>query len=499
MSVLKRVTPPLTAPVVLVVDDDARVLELLDIAFRAHGFKVVKAADGDEAIRRIAGDRPDLVVLDVRLPKKSGLEVCEIIRRDPTDSRLPIIVISAAAETESRLRAFTCGADDFVAKPFSPKELVARIRRLLARTAEARAAEGRAATLEQELQRTKSDVQHAHRRAEHERRLREVAFGPGRDLQRSLDLDEICRTLLVTLQIRTGVGAVALLVPEAGGRLVPRAIRGDGLERLNGVRLATGGGVAAVVAGLARLVKRSELESLRDLRDEVAPLIANGFGLLAPLRGPDGPVGLLLAEEPHDGRELERAEMDEIMVLCDLAAIAAANALRGAAQAEALARALACGRAERLLDEASLAGGPGGPAADVHREEAREIVTRAALATWLPPRQRELLALAFELGMPVANLETLAALERHAALDPTGRLADLLRIERLAIRPEEPAEALPETQRTALLLFVARRYAAARACGADPGEALTAAGLEAGDALDPATAQALNGALTEYA
>ena len=110
MSVLKRMTQPITAPIVLIVDDDLRVLELLEIAFQAHGFKVVKAADGDEAIHRIAGERPDLVVLDVRLPKKSGLEVCEIIRRDPTDARLPVIVMSGAAETESRLRAFTCGA-----------------------------------------------------------------------------------------------------------------------------------------------------------------------------------------------------------------------------------------------------------------------------------------------------------------------------------------------------------------------------------------------------
>lgn len=101
--------------------------------------------------------------------------------------------------------------------------------------------------------------------------------------------------------------------------------------------------------------------------------------------------------------------------------------------------------------------------------------------------------------MPEADLETLAAIERHAARDPSGRLADLLEIERLAIRPEEGDEALPETQRAALLLFVARRYAAARAGGAEPGEALTAAGLEAGEALDPATAQALNGALREYA
>jgi DNA-binding response OmpR family regulator len=501
VSALRRIEQPITAPVVLVVDDDQRVLELLEIAFHAHGFKVVKAADGDEAIHRIASTRPDLLVIDVRLPKKSGLEVCEIIRRDPIDSRLPVIVVSGAAETEARLRAFTCGADDFVAKPFSPKELIARMRRLLARTAESRAAEGHVATLEHELQRVKRDVQQAHQHAERERRLREAAFGPGRDLQRSLDLDEICRALLVTLQIRTGLGTVALLLAERDGdRLVPRAIRGDGLERLHGVRLTAGGGVAEVVSGLGRLVKRDELDGLRDLREELAPLIANGFGLLAPLRGPDGLVGLLLAEEARDGRELERAAAEEVMVLCDLAAIATLHAAHAVALLEALAHALQrAAAARRWPAEESLAGGPPGVADVTRRDEAREIVTRAAATTWLPPRQREVLALALELGMPEADLETLAALERHARFDPTGRIADLLEIERMAIPPGEAHAAPPELRRAALLLFVARRYVAAREGGTEPGEALTAAGLEAGEALDPATAQALNGALREYA
>jgi hypothetical protein len=122
---------------------------------------------------------------------------------------------------------------------------------------------------------------------------------------------------------------------------------------------------------------------------------------------------------------------------------------------------------------------------------------RAATATWLPPRQRELLTLLLGLGLPQANLDVLAEIERHTALDPTGRLADMLEIERLAIRPGETAGERPAVARAALLLFVARRYAMARVTGVERGEALTTAGLEAGDALDPATAQALNGALSE--
>ena len=75
-------TKPATAPLILVVDDDRRVVELLQIALTAHGFRVMTASDGEEAVRRALADRPDLVVLDVRLPRKSGLEVCEMLRQD---------------------------------------------------------------------------------------------------------------------------------------------------------------------------------------------------------------------------------------------------------------------------------------------------------------------------------------------------------------------------------------------------------------------------------
>jgi len=499
MSVLKRMSQPVTPPCVLVVDDDRRVLELLDIAFQAHGFKVVTAGDGDEAIRRIASDRPDLLVMDVRLPKKSGLEVCEIIRRDPTDARMPIILVSAAAETDARLRGFACGADDYLGKPFSPKELVARMRRLLARAKEATEAARRADEFRSELQRMKSEVQRAHLDMLHESRLRETMLGPGRDLQRSLDLDDICRTLLVTIQVRLELGALALFcaMPD-GDALEPRAVRGDGFERLHGFRWSLNDGIPQIVAGLGRPVRRTELDSLRDLRGEVAPLIANGFSLLVPLRGPEGLEGLLLAEEPHDGRLLTRTETEELMQLCAITAISLRGARRTLLHTEATVRGMV--RAARAAAGIPLGGlYPGGrePGGETWQGEAREIVMRAARASWMPPRQRELLALALECGLPESDADVLAALETLAASDPTARITDLLDIERFAANLDESEEAAPESRRAALLLFVARRYVVARARGSEPAEALTDASLQAGATLDPTTAQALNGSLSE--
>ena len=118
---------------ILVVEDDPRVVELLHIALGAHGFRVVSATNGDDAWRVLLDEQPDLAVLDVRLPRRSGLDLVDGIRREPGFQHLPVILVSALAETESRIAGLARGADDYLAKPFSPKELVARVRRLLAR------------------------------------------------------------------------------------------------------------------------------------------------------------------------------------------------------------------------------------------------------------------------------------------------------------------------------------------------------------------------------
>src|SRR5262249_10172185 len=148
--------------------------ELLTIALTAYGYRVVSAQDGDEAMRVAIAERPDLVVLDVRLPKKSGLEVCELLRQDPEDPHVRIVMVSAAAEHDDRLQGLGRAADDYVANPFSPKELMARIKRLRARSAEARAAIQRGAAAERELALARDDAKRSHAELHNEQRLREL-------------------------------------------------------------------------------------------------------------------------------------------------------------------------------------------------------------------------------------------------------------------------------------------------------------------------------------
>jgi DNA-binding response OmpR family regulator len=119
---------------VLVVDDEAIVRDVVVRYLERDGYRTLEAADGDEAVRLLGEESPSLVVLDVMLPGRDGLEVCRWIR---SRSDLPIIMLTARGEEADRIVGLELGADDYVTKPFSPRELAVRVRNLLKRAATA--------------------------------------------------------------------------------------------------------------------------------------------------------------------------------------------------------------------------------------------------------------------------------------------------------------------------------------------------------------------------
>jgi two-component system phosphate regulon response regulator PhoB len=120
-------------PYILVVEDEASLITLLRYNLEKEGFEVGEAVDGEEALFMIRERRPDLVVLDWMLPSLAGIEVCRRIRRAPEIKNLPVIMLTARGEEADRIRGLDSGADDYIVKPFSPSELVARIRAVLRR------------------------------------------------------------------------------------------------------------------------------------------------------------------------------------------------------------------------------------------------------------------------------------------------------------------------------------------------------------------------------
>lgn len=122
-----------TAPVILVVEDEPAQLELLSYNLSNEGYNVVRAEDGETALLLAEEVEPDLVLLDWMLPNTSGIEVCRQLKRQKRSSATPVMMLTARGEEEDRIRGLDTGADDYMVKPYSIKELLARVRSLLRR------------------------------------------------------------------------------------------------------------------------------------------------------------------------------------------------------------------------------------------------------------------------------------------------------------------------------------------------------------------------------
>jgi phosphate regulon transcriptional regulator PhoB len=119
---------------ILIVEDEADVVDLLTLQLhKAGGFSVVTAHDGAEGLKKARTETPSMIVLDLMLPRMSGLEVCKVLKTDPSTRHIPIIMLTAKAEEVDRIVGLEFGADDYVTKPFSPREMLLRIKAVLRR------------------------------------------------------------------------------------------------------------------------------------------------------------------------------------------------------------------------------------------------------------------------------------------------------------------------------------------------------------------------------
>ena len=131
----------MTAAKLLLVEDDPALSELLEFRFEKEGYDVRVSADGDEALILAAEDTPDLIILDWMIEGTSGIEVCRRLRRDKSTAHVPIIMLTAREAEDDRVRGLETGADDYMTKPFSPRELLARVAAVMRRIRPALAGE----------------------------------------------------------------------------------------------------------------------------------------------------------------------------------------------------------------------------------------------------------------------------------------------------------------------------------------------------------------------
>ncbi len=119
---------------VLVVEDEPDTAELIELHLKNDGYRVTVAGDGDQALKKVHKHMPDLVILDLMIPEITGVEVCKFIRKDPATQSIPIIMCTAKTGEIDKILGLELGADDYVTKPFSPRELLLRVKNLIKRS-----------------------------------------------------------------------------------------------------------------------------------------------------------------------------------------------------------------------------------------------------------------------------------------------------------------------------------------------------------------------------
>ncbi len=123
----------MTREKVLVIEDEPDIREVMVYNLSREGYRVLEAKDGEKGLEKARREAPDLILLDLMLPSLDGVEVCRLLRSDPLTQAVPVIMVTAKSEESDVVLGFGVGADDYVAKPFSPKELMARVGALLRR------------------------------------------------------------------------------------------------------------------------------------------------------------------------------------------------------------------------------------------------------------------------------------------------------------------------------------------------------------------------------
>lgn len=126
----------MTTKKILIVDDEPDILELISYNLKKEGFHISTALDGEEALQKVRAGHLDLIVLDLMLPGIHGMELCRILRNNPKTAHVPIIMLTARGEESDKVHGLESGADDYMTKPFSPKELIARVKAVLRRSRE---------------------------------------------------------------------------------------------------------------------------------------------------------------------------------------------------------------------------------------------------------------------------------------------------------------------------------------------------------------------------
>jgi putative nucleotidyltransferase with HDIG domain len=318
---------------ILVIDDDRRVLELLQISLTQNGFRVAIASTGEEGLESVRKDTPDLVILDLRLPRKTGFEVCAALKSSKDTAHIPIIMVSASAEVDSRLQGLMHGADDYMTKPFSPKELLIKVRRIFERLDRAEHLTSKNKELESEVARNKEDLVVRNKELRFQVYSLETLMGLTHQLNASLEMDDLLNTLILSVVGQLRVNSACLFLTdqrEHPTRLEASTFKGIKEEQAKSISFTYGGEFVSALLPTTgdegRPLRLAEIEDDPALEAEVGSLFAAGFTVVSPVLMKHRLTAILAVGEKVSGQEFQTADLEMLKSLSDSAGIAIENA-----------------------------------------------------------------------------------------------------------------------------------------------------------------------------
>lgn len=318
---------------ILVVDDDRRVIDLLQISLTQNGYKVMTALTGEDGLESVRRDPPDLVILDLRLPKKTGFEVCAALKSSKDTAHIPIVMVSASAEVDARLQGLMHGADDYLTKPFSPKELLIKVRRIFERIEKTELLSTKNKELETEVARNREDLLVRNKELRFQVYSLETLMELTHQLNSSLDLDYTLNTLVLSVVGQLRVNSSCLFLTderEDPKRLDACTFKGLKEDQARAISFPYSG---AFVRALLPLEgndieprRLSDLEHDADLDGEVGTLFAAGLTLVCPVVMKQRLVAILAVGEKVSGQEFQAHDLEMLRVLSESACMAIENA-----------------------------------------------------------------------------------------------------------------------------------------------------------------------------
>ena len=313
---------------ILVVDDDPNVVEIITESLRNRGYSTEYALDGESALRKYDEFLPDLVVLDVVLPRMDGFAVCDEIRRRDTNRDVPVIMISGNAIPENMLEGFRSGAQDYIKKPFSVKEMIAKVDNFLSQASRRRDLLEKNEHLEDEIQKSVDDIQRVNKELKKKVLDLRSIFDLSQDLNRLQDPEELTNVFFLTIAGQLGIGSACLFFAPNDTKSHLSYFGGRGIRDtvLRTVRLSKEAGMSQfLLTQQGTLDLRSdempdgtsrEIEFMRDL----------GFHYCHPLIVKSSMIGIVFLGAKVSGQEYSSDDWDVFRSICSSFATGLENA-----------------------------------------------------------------------------------------------------------------------------------------------------------------------------